>query len=397
MIFAVSLADSIRPPDADSDGITDSEDCSPNDPAVATLGVDDNDCDGTPNKVDCRPDDREVATQRSLDSDCDGTLDIEDCAPSNSKVRVPSRSIDSDCDGVRNAADCNPTGSVDDLDCDGTPNESDCAPSDKSRSNLKTADSDCDGTPTEVDCAPNDPEAATARTDDLDCDGLRNETDCDPTGHTNDRDCDGTNTSVDCDDANSKLKTSRAADSDCDGILNAEDCAPSDKGNDTLECLAPKAQMDFCAAIELFRNRYFEASSYSKNDMAVPAVRFDRGRALPRAVPAGQFRQWVGVIKTISNFGTGGKGKLAITLPCKAELTTWGDIATDFGYDTLIPPNSELYRSVSLMAEGQIVKVSGRLLADPLGLDGFLLNDLTEARTMFRKAEFIVKFSAVDP
>lgn len=397
LIAVGQIADALRPPDADRDGIIDVEDCSPNDASMGTARAEDHDCDGTPNKLDCKPEDGAVATEQSEDSDCDGIANSQDCAPKNSKVRVPSRSKDSDCDGILNAIDCNPTGSVDDLDCDGAPNETDCARTDKAISTLKSADSDCDGTPTEVDCAPDDPKASIARTDDTDCDGVLNETDCDPAGHTNDLDCDGVDASVDCDDSDAKIKTKRAADSDCDGILNEKDCAPSDKGNDTFDCLAPKSQRNFCTAIEVFRDRYIEAASTFNNDMAITAVRFDRGRALSRAVPGGQFRQWVGVIKKISTFGTGGKGKLAITLPCKAELTTWGNMATDFGYDTLIPPNSELYHSVSLMAEGQTVKVSGRLLADPLRRDGFLVKDMTEAGTMFHTAEFVVKFSAVAP
>ena len=186
--------------DYDGDGVTDEDDCAPNDPEVfpghgesggeCTDGID-NDCDG---KIDGA--DEECGGNACIDQDGDGyCAQIDDC---------------DDHDATLNGADADGDGYST---CDGDCDDSDAA------SNPLDDDSDgysgCEG-----DCADDDP-AVHPAADEV-CDGIDN--DCDP-GTDEDGDGDGDGWSLcdgDCDDADAMLNPE---DGDGDGFSPCElDC-----------------------------------------------------------------------------------------------------------------------------------------------------------------------------
>ena len=380
--------------DSDGDGVADVRDCAPQAAADAKDKALDADCDGAPDKVDCQPKSDKVRTTSVEDSDCDGVTNTDDCSVNDALTSV-SKASDTDCDGLPNITDCNPNGAVDDHDCDGITNSDDCAPSDGKVVYRKSVDKDCDGVDDADDCNETVADQSLPRPKDLDCDSLPNETDCDPTGHPKDDDCDEVLNDEDCGPADAKMKINRSTDGDCDGILNDNDCAPGDSGNDTLECRMPKAQLKFCEEVTDARQRYSSLVREGANEIAVSGVRHARGRALRSAVPGGRVKNWIGTISQIETSMTEGKGMITIELSCDAELKTWNNFISDTFDKTMIAANSRVFRQLASIQEGQTVMVSGELVSDSTGLDGFRSADVSEGGAVLATPEFIMRFTNV--
>lgn len=156
----------LTPPDADGDGVPDSADGCPADPAKSTPGIcgcgvadTDSDGDGIPNCHDACPNDaNKTATGicgcgvADTDTDHDGTPDCQDACPTDATKIVAGicgcgvPDTDSDSDGVPNCHDACPTDATKtaagvcgcgvaetDTDHDGTPDCQDACPSDPTK------------------------------------------------------------------------------------------------------------------------------------------------------------------------------------------------------------------------------------------------------------------------
>ena len=155
--------------DSDGDGVVDSEDVFPNDPAE----IADTDGDGVGDNGDAFPEDDTETT----DTDGDGTGDNADAFPEDD-----TETTDTDGDGTGDNADAFPNDETEttDTDGDGTGDNADAFPED----DTETTDTDGDGTGDNADVFPSDP----ANQTDADGDGLGDETD---DAFPNDTDNDG--------------------------------------------------------------------------------------------------------------------------------------------------------------------------------------------------------------
>ncbi len=193
--------------DTDDDGVPDSSDAFPEDPAETA----DADGDGVGDNGDAFPDD---ATESS-DSDEDGVGDNADAFPNDA-----SESVDSDGDGVGDNGDAFPEDSSEtaDSDGDGTGDNADAFPNDST----ETIDSDGDGVGDNSDAFPND----AGETGDSDGDGVGDASDAfpDDPAESADADMDGVGDNADAfpNDANESL------DSDGDGVGDNGDAFPLD-------------------------------------------------------------------------------------------------------------------------------------------------------------------------
>ncbi len=89
-----------------------------------------------------------------------------------------------------------------------------------------------------------------------------------------------------------------------------------------------------------------------------------------------------------------GKGVLSITLDDNLTLSTWNNVVSDVGSQTLIEPSSPLFATASSLKEGDAVVFSGTFFPDQtdcvqekgLSLEG----SMTEP-------DFLFRFTAISP
>jgi hypothetical protein len=150
----------------------------------------------------------------------------------------------------------------------------------------------------------------------------------------------------------------------------------------------PPTEAALCATLDTFAAQDRAAGA---NTMKLAHLRWDRRKALLRAVPGGRFTSWLG---TVADLHTGfeGKAALRIELPCRGALATWGGFFSDLFDRTQISRDSELYPAVTHMKRGSAVTVSGRFVL--AREDGFREASLDEQASM-RHPEFIVHFKSI--
>lgn len=151
----------------------------------------------------------------------------------------------------------------------------------------------------------------------------------------------------------------------------------------------PEQQDSFCEILTSHRDRYLAAG----NDLQRSAVRRERGEALRGLLGrGGRFDGWVGKIKVLTTTGQGNAVLRLELLPCEGFTfgTASGELA-DVGLGTLVPAGSELFSFLSETSEGNYLKMSGRFVPDPRGLDGWADTSLTERGSM-TGAGFLVVF-----
>lgn len=213
--------------DADNDGVPDSEDAFPDNPAEWS----DTDGDGVGDNADVFPDD----PLESSDADGDGVGDNGDAFPSD-----PLEWRDTDGDGVGDNTDAFPghvAASVD-ADADGLPDawgegcDADCQFASGLELDLMPDDTDNDGVPNSEDAFPLDPSESA----DSDADGIGDNADAFPDNAAASRDEDGDglpdawndDCGVLCQGASGLTLDAFPDDSDNDGAVNAVDAFPFD-------------------------------------------------------------------------------------------------------------------------------------------------------------------------
>ncbi len=280
------------PPDADGDGVADTDDTCPNTPSGATVDANgcadsqkDTDGDGVKDDVDCAPNDPNYHTSKTyykgVDNDGDGYIgavtekdscikpngytetkpDVTDCNDNNADIHpgateVSGNGVDENCDGEdAQATDTDGDGVADTNDtCPNTPSgatvDADgCADSQK--------DTDGDGIKDDVDCAPNNPNYHTSKTYykgvDNDGDGYigsvtEKESCVKPNGYTETKpgitDCNDNNADIHPGatevpgngiDENCDGKDEKTPDADKDGIPDSKDKCPNTPSGATVD------------------------------------------------------------------------------------------------------------------------------------------------------------------
>lgn len=151
----------------------------------------------------------------------------------------------------------------------------------------------------------------------------------------------------------------------------------------------PSAQLSVINAIITGRKEYDSA----KNDLAKGGIRRTRAKAICAAQPLPEVEDWVGTIETLTTNGDG-LGVLEIEIDNDIYLETWNNFISDAGSNTLIDPDTELFKTLSSLEEGQRVKVSGSFIELNEKLDCFIDQRLTQRSTMM-KPKFVFRFSSV--
>ena len=113
--------------------------------------------------------------------------------------------------------------------------------------------------------------------------------------------------------------------------------------------------------------------------------------ALCKMLSSHRVQDWVGTIYELSS-NSEGKGVLSVQISDNVYIKTWNNKLSDIGHDTLIDPNSSLFKTLSGLSEGNKIKFSGSFL--PSDTDCIREGSLTLSGSM-TEPEFIMQFERV--
>ena len=150
----------------------------------------------------------------------------------------------------------------------------------------------------------------------------------------------------------------------------------------------PKDEAAFIAAAQNGQQSYNATSS----DFAQGASRPARKQAICRALPSPVVSGWVGKLETLTTNGDG-KGVISIEISPDVHLKTWNNDLSDIGDRTLIDPGSTVYRAMSSLRPGQMVRFSGRLVASET--DCYQESSIT-LRGSMTAPEFLIRFDQIE-
>jgi hypothetical protein len=149
----------------------------------------------------------------------------------------------------------------------------------------------------------------------------------------------------------------------------------------------PEHQVRLESIVEEARRNY----KTGNNEMAKGAARPARARAICAAFPPG--RPWIGKVATLTT-NNDGRGVLSIRVGKNTHFKTWNNALSDISDQTLIPPDSELYRRAIALRVGQFVEFSGSFIRFPT--DCIREASLTMEGSM-TEPEFIFRFGTLSP
>lgn len=154
--------------------------------------------------------------------------------------------------------------------------------------------------------------------------------------------------------------------------------------------MMPSDEKQFIDAVTSAHSAYDAAA----NEMAQGGTRAARRAAICQALQgSGAANGWIGSIKTLSSNGDG-KGVLEISIGPDITIGTWNNALSDISDNTLLDPNSDIFRSASAMKEGDAVMFSGSFIASE--------TDCIEERSLtlegsMQDPAFLIRFSSVSP
>jgi hypothetical protein len=149
----------------------------------------------------------------------------------------------------------------------------------------------------------------------------------------------------------------------------------------------PSDQAGFTSAVSAARTAYKSAA----NELAAGGVRNNRQQAICRVVRDQSASGWIGKISQLSSNGDG-KGVLQIEIAPNIHVSTWNNAVSDVGSNTLIDPNSSLFKSLAAMKQGDVVRFSGRFSSS--NVDCVREKSLTLAGSMTDPV-FTMRFTSV--
>lgn len=157
-------------------------------------------------------------------------------------------------------------------------------------------------------------------------------------------------------------------------------CSEAEPGRDAIIQM-PEKQVALLQAVVDGQAAY----ETCPNELKCTAVRKARDKAVAEAMGDGEIDSWIGLLKSMSTTG-GGTAYISVAIPgYDVTLSTWNNGLSDLAGNTMIPFGSPLYEVVAELEEGDVVIVSGHMLAE---------SSLTEAGSM-EEPEFTTRFSAI--
>ncbi len=154
---------------------------------------------------------------------------------------------------------------------------------------------------------------------------------------------------------------------------------------------APADEVGFVGAVTQYVEPYKEAPNAIKKS----TLRRERAAAVRAALRGSRaFFRWVG---TLHKVGTNSDGDAHVEIlipaqPTGVVLKTWNNSLSDGGSHTLIKPSDPLYAAVGDMKQGDVVEVSGKLLADDRD---FVKEASMSERGSMTEPEFIAHFENI--
>lgn len=139
--------------------------------------------------------------------------------------------------------------------------------------------------------------------------------------------------------------------------------------------------------VDQAREKYQEA----ENDMARGGVRAWRKDAICQALPTFRVENWKGKIYNLSS-NSDGKGVVTITIGPDIYVETYNNALSDIANHTLIDPESEVFKELSSMKEGDEVIFSGTFI--PSNVDCIEEMSLTQEGSI-AEPEFLFRFSSI--
>src|SRR6478735_4274739 len=149
----------------------------------------------------------------------------------------------------------------------------------------------------------------------------------------------------------------------------------------------PSDQAGFTGAVSAARTAYRSAA----NELAAGGVRNNRQQAICRVVRDQSASGWIGKISQLTSNGDG-KGVRQIEIAPNIHVSTWNNAVSDIGSNTLIDPNSSLFKSLAAMKPGDVVRFSGRFSSS--NVDCVRENSVTLAGSMTDPV-FTMRFTSV--
>jgi hypothetical protein len=129
------------------------------------------------------------------------------------------------------------------------------------------------------------------------------------------------------------------------------------------------------------------------NDMAKGAARPARAHALCAVFPRLDVNDWTGKVAVLST-NNDGRGILSVEIAKDVQITTWNNALSDASSNTLLAPDSALFRKAVALHVGQSVTFAGTFFAATP--DCIKESSLTIEGAM-TKPEFIFRFSNLLP
>ena len=136
-----------------------------------------------------------------------------------------------------------------------------------------------------------------------------------------------------------------------------------------------------------------DAFNAGRNEMEKGSARPLRARAICDAISPGRVDDWIGKVANQSTNGDG-KGVLTIEIGSKIFVKTWNNAVSDFRNQTLLDPNSPIYKQALSLTRGQRVQFSGDLFAN--STDCVHESSMTLQGSL-TAPEFIFRFSDLRP
>ena len=172
-------------------------------------------------------------------------------------------------------------------------------------------------------------------------------------------------------------------DSDSLTVVSSPTLQPS------VQSVKPNDEIQFIELVTTYVNKFGE----TKNELQQSILRDKRKQEISRILTSHEVTSWVGKIRSLET-NTEGKAILVIRLSPDIELGTWNNGLSDVFDNTLIDKETTLYKQLSDLTTGKLVKFSGSFFRSET--DYVREKSITIQGSM-TKPEFLFKFSSVQP
>jgi RNA polymerase subunit RPABC4/transcription elongation factor Spt4 len=167
-----------------------------------------------------------------------------------------------------------------------------------------------------------------------------------------------------------------------------ETITPTGSVNQTAVDIRPEEQRQLEAVIATFSQQFDKA----QNELQESTYRRDRMNAIKDLNIKLQINGWIGTLNQLKT-NTEGKAYITIKLNNNVTIGTWNNGLSDIGANTLIPMDSDLFKTLSNMKTGQKVRFSGSFIKSDI--DYFKEKSLT-IRGAMKNPDFLMLFSNVE-